>query len=562
MRHTPRVMLALVAVLALMTSARAVQAASPPAYPFQDSPYMDTLVGATPGSACSPQHDNQFGNYLLQLQHDQMTGIHWAYFFITWSDVEQVPGQYDFSCPDMVVEAAHQYQVNLMIQVQTAGDWTVPGPAQTAASGGDRTNTMAPEPPCAAPMNIDASTAFWKAVADRYRPGGSLSAAGGWNDGYGVSYFEVENEPDSLLFVNGDWSTCPKDYALYVSHVRSALNAVDPSLQLVAPALAQNDTPCQVNTINPCLGIAWLDQVLRTDPASLTWASDQYRAAVTGGQPIVGAGPSVAVYSFHEDNPDVTSTVLSDRPAAIRALLSRYATQAYPTQPQAPIWDTEGDLVTRDSNHAAYAWGSAQMAMELLAAGVTRFNFDWGTQEGDSGATLATDPSFLSTKALTAYFPSGHGVSNVSAAFTASAGQTVDAYAWTNPTTGLVSRTLWAEDEPSGSGTSGTPFTVDVPVTTPYAIVVGSDWSQTVVPAHAGSVAVSLQRGDPSPTVMVVETNSPTVSVAEAPLGTGALPVGAAAALAAVYGRRRARRSRPASRQPAGLDGAGVPPAC
>src|SRR5437660_3750181 len=137
--------------ICLAMSGRPVFAAGVPTYPYGDSPYMDTLNAATPGSACDPPHNN----YQLQLDHDQMTGIHWAYLSLAWSDVEQVPGQYDFSCPDSVVTYAHSRQVNLMIQVQTAGDWVVPGPAQLAASGGNRPNTMHPSPPSAAPMNID-----------------------------------------------------------------------------------------------------------------------------------------------------------------------------------------------------------------------------------------------------------------------------------------------------------------------------------------------------------------------------------------------------------------------
>lgn len=510
---------------------RAMAAALP-----ADSPYMPNLTPATPGKAWS-------ANYQTFFAHEHQAGLTWAYIFVTWSDIETTPGVFDLSGLDGLVSAAHSAGVHLMVQVQTAGDWVVPGPAQTLAEGGKRINSMNLYPPSAAPRNLDAALPLWRALVSRYSPIGSLATSSGWSDGYGVSHWEVENEPDFFPWVvdGGNWSAVAKDYALHLSHIRAALDAIDPGAQLVAPAISTGPDPSGGTP----QGVEFIDSILSTDPSTLAFGSDDYRAAVAAGQPIVGAGPSIAVYSFHLDTQDPAVNYAATRSAAIRAAVTSHANQpAYPSTSAPVLWSTEGTTTGEGASatsSTAFAWSQEQFAMQVLSDGVRKLNWDLGTDGSNSSAAFATEAVGLASKAMTTYFPSPDGVASIGAQLTAAARQDVEGYAWTNPTTGLTSRAVWAQDEPMGSGSYGPTFTVQVPVSTPTALVVNSDWSTTTVAAQGGAIPVQVQRADPSPVVMVIEQQSAPLTVAEGSPGLGVAASATAIVLAARWRRRRAR---------------------
>jgi hypothetical protein len=76
-----------------------------------------------------------------------------------------------------------------------------------------------------------------------------------------------------------------------------------------------------------------------------------------------------------------------------------------------------------------------------------------------------------------------------------------------DPITGLKSTVLWAQDEAAGYGTSLPPFTINFPVATAQAVFIDPhDWSRTTVTAVNGTVPVPLNRADPSPPYMVIES--------------------------------------------------------
>src|SRR5438270_5206440 len=94
-------------------------------------------------------------------------GLTEAYIFITWGDIEKVPGQFDFSGLDQMVISAHAHGVHLMVQVQAEGMWTAPGPAQLLGNGGTRINSQEPgfpNPVSSAPKNLAAPLPFWRAL--------------------------------------------------------------------------------------------------------------------------------------------------------------------------------------------------------------------------------------------------------------------------------------------------------------------------------------------------------------------------------------------------------------
>src|SRR5689334_8962406 len=127
------------------------------------SPYVVNVGPQLPGKVWTQPFEAIFTNA-------QDAGVRWGFIFVTWSDVQTVPGQIDLSGLDQVVISAHAHRINLILQVQSTGDWDVTTPAEALATGGYRTNTMHPilTPKTAAPINIDAAIPLWQTLVARY----------------------------------------------------------------------------------------------------------------------------------------------------------------------------------------------------------------------------------------------------------------------------------------------------------------------------------------------------------------------------------------------------------
>jgi len=469
------------------------------------SPYLVNFGPQVPGS-------KNLGGPDVHYQHAREIGAGAAFVSVTWSDLEVEPGVYDFSYLDSVVTSAHAQRLDLVVMLQTTGEGSVNTPALTVATGGRRINSLHPGPfaVTAAPMSIDASLPVWKAMVSRYHPGGALARESGWKDGWGVTSYVAENEPDFSPWPGGSWALAAKDYALLLSHLRPALKAVDRRVQLVAPELSGVD-PDPVGAI-PNSSLGWLRAVLSSDPETAQWGSDEYRAALAAGKRPIGAGPYVDVFSYHCDFAAGDPGALARRATEVRTVIRSYAHQKTdPTTSRPVLWCTEGAATTYDSSQDdqkyRFAWAQIQFAAELLGAGVERFNYDLGLQGGDTGATWQADAIRPATKVLTTFFPSGRGVRPVGPQLT-KGGKRVEGSQWLDPRTGLAATVLWAENT-GVAGASATPFVVRVPVRTDRVLLVNpADWSRKVVRAVGGAVSVTLQSGDPSAPWFVAELPS------------------------------------------------------
>src|SRR5689334_5617285 len=71
-----------------------------------DSPYVVNIGPQLPGQVWNQPYEAIFTNA-------QDAGVGWAFIFVTWSDVERVPGQIGLSGLDQVVISAHSHKVNL-----------------------------------------------------------------------------------------------------------------------------------------------------------------------------------------------------------------------------------------------------------------------------------------------------------------------------------------------------------------------------------------------------------------------------------------------------------------
>ena len=421
------------------------------------------------------------------------------FFSLFWHDVQPAGGDIDLSGLDQVVIAAHDRGVTLVIDLQTC-DFSLPQPPWL--TGGYRTNSNYPHMPVCAPVDIEAALPAWTAVAARYAAGGPLAQEQGWTDDYAVNHYEIENEPDSLPWIHGNWEAAPKDYALFLSKLVPAMREANPDVRILAPALAQH-----------ARSLDWLDRMLSEDEASMEFASDEYRAAVAAGEEeIVGGGPYIDFWSYHEDFADWTSGVLERRPIEIREVIARHVDNpTYPTTREPQLWFTEGAPGRTGAEdyegQLLWSWANVQMAFYVTGSeGVVKMDQNFSTSNMDASEDFQQQPGYPMALALVDFFPDASHLRETSAASTAAAGdRPVESYTYTDPATGLRSVVLWALSHPMGSGTVDEDFTFEFPVATERVILVDRDWNRREVATPDGVVELTLQRGDPSPVNMVIE---------------------------------------------------------
>jgi len=473
--------MSLLAVSGAVAPAKA--AAAPPTDPA--SPYVAAFDGQIPGPApWETTKLNTDAGIRATFHKEYQSGIRWSYTWVPWSAVEKTRGVYSFAELDAYVRAAHDEGILLRLQV-TTGDWSYP----QVWSFPLRENPA--HPGINVPgVDLQPAVDFWAALVKRYRPGGELSRAAGWRDGYGVSRWEFENEPACIAWW-GSWGRVPKDFAEFVSRVSTRVRAIDPHIQLAGPSLAQTDDPCAQGGLD---GLAFLRQTL--DARQSEWQSSTYTESRT--HPAMG--PYVDAISWHFDNVNLHDGSVPGRAATLRKLVDSYARQrSYPTRAGMPLWFSEGSALAYNTDAANFATAQVQLMTMLLAAGVATMNLEPGTQIND--AAWSSTPMYGAQKTLTTFLPR---------AFEVRVDRTVDparvaGYLRTDPRTLNRTRVLWAH----GSTTPGPEFTVRVPVRTATVTLVSStDWKPHTVFAKGGFITVTLHADDPSPVVLVAETGT------------------------------------------------------
>jgi len=128
-------------------------------------------------------------------------GARWDREEFRWQSIEPRPGQFDWGATDAVVIAAHRAGLSILGVLDYWSTWTQP---YTTTGYTD-------------------FAAFAGAVADRYRPGGTLATQQGWAMGYGVRAWEVWNEPTTLAY----WTGTPAQFGMLLKPASAAIHRAD-----------------------------------------------------------------------------------------------------------------------------------------------------------------------------------------------------------------------------------------------------------------------------------------------------------------------------------------------
>ena len=128
-------------------------------------------------------------------------GARWDREEFRWQSIEPRPGQFDWGATDAVVLAAHRAGLSILGVLDYWSTWTQPYTTTGYTDFAD----------------------FAGAVADRYRPGGTLATQQGWGMGYGVRAWEVWNEPTTLAY----WTGTPAQFGMLLKPASTAIHRAD-----------------------------------------------------------------------------------------------------------------------------------------------------------------------------------------------------------------------------------------------------------------------------------------------------------------------------------------------
>lgn len=184
---------------------------------------VDPIVAACQPTSGAPAYDI-FGINDPLLTDDEgrinelrRLNVRWVRHDFNWASIERTHGSaYDWSYADQLVGWAHYAGIQVLVTLNGTPEWL---------SALDR------------PARYDAYRQFAQAAAARYAPEGIFAQTMGWRDGYGVSHWELWNEPNQ----DGRgwaWPPNPEVYATMLGFGQAGLRAADRNAIVVMGGLS------------------------------------------------------------------------------------------------------------------------------------------------------------------------------------------------------------------------------------------------------------------------------------------------------------------------------------
>lgn len=165
-------------------------------------------------------------------------GIRYDREELNWQVMEQQPGsgQFDFAREDDAVIAAHNAGIKVLGLLAYWGN--LPQPDTTTVMSGTTpvkvVTGCGKGPACAYTPRGDALYArYAAALVNHYKPGGTLAQQQGWTDGYGITDWEVWNEPNNPQFWRHDLKDYAQQFASLYKAASTAIHQGDPSAQVM-----------------------------------------------------------------------------------------------------------------------------------------------------------------------------------------------------------------------------------------------------------------------------------------------------------------------------------------
>ncbi|HVA88232.1 MAG TPA: sugar-binding protein [Chloroflexota bacterium] len=165
-------------------------------------------------------------------------GIHYDREEFNWNTIEPKAGsgQFSFARADRAVIAAHQSGIQILGLLDYWGNLPAPQTTSVMSTTGLLTTITGCTalPACSYTPQGDALFARYAAtVAARYAPDGALAREQGWTDHYGISDWEVWNEPSTTSFWRHDFVDYGARFAALYKTAAAAIRTVEPDARLM-----------------------------------------------------------------------------------------------------------------------------------------------------------------------------------------------------------------------------------------------------------------------------------------------------------------------------------------
>ncbi len=155
-----------------------------------------------------------------------------------WHNIEPAAasGKYSFAQADRGIIAAHQAGLQVLGLLDYWGN--LPAPTTTTSMSGTTqiitVTGCAATPACSyTPQGNALYAAYAAAVVARYRPGGALAQQQGWGTSYGISDWEVWNEPSTTSFWRHDISDYAARFGALFKAAATSIRQVEPDARIM-----------------------------------------------------------------------------------------------------------------------------------------------------------------------------------------------------------------------------------------------------------------------------------------------------------------------------------------
>ena len=156
-------------------------------------------------------------------------GIRYDREEFNWARIEPNPGSgvYSFVAADSAVVAAHNAGIQVLGLLDYWGN--LPNPDTAPSTGGLVSITGCSKGPACryTPEGIRMFAAYTAAVVHHFMPGGDLALKMGWTDGYGITDWEIWNEPSTQSFWQGNIVNSAQIFASLVASASASIEQVE-----------------------------------------------------------------------------------------------------------------------------------------------------------------------------------------------------------------------------------------------------------------------------------------------------------------------------------------------
>lgn len=147
----------------------------------------------------------------ISFEHQAYNGVNLQRMAAQWKYLEPQNNNWTLAAADLIIKIAHQNGIRLMLSLHDPPSWALEG------NSGDLKLKY--------PEGYNEYVEYVEKIVKRYKPGEELAKELGWQDGYGVTMFEIWNEPNLKEF----WGRTIKEYADLLKMAQPAIKKECPS---------------------------------------------------------------------------------------------------------------------------------------------------------------------------------------------------------------------------------------------------------------------------------------------------------------------------------------------